>query len=1358
MRTLLIALALVGLFVSGAFAQALRPPDARIPVGERPTLPHPFPRPTPVALPSLAPAGRTPAPLMTPVTANARSFDDVAMQSRLGPAESLARFPRLPAKSIRNTLHPLAMGRRPMSATPTSIDYSTLSNCASTVGEIFNVGCQIQFRLAFCNPTNFNANCFGQYSITRTDTFQDYYIDANSGTAQTIGATYTPAGGTNDYGPYHNLTLNNAGTVVLATYDATKGTWVAVVYITVGSANGLQTYADSTRVQPQTNFTIPGGAGTTPVYITINAAQYSDVYVVYVENTSINAQCVGVVPGGGATTTLCDPNSVTGVKALSSGNLYMQWNVTSAMKPGTYSLVAYDQTQQKRIAQTQIALVGGGGGTETFSGIAGNPSPNPAPASTPGSRFAFNNTTDQSDSGVNVKATGLTGGDYVCFTISDPEGRVYQDYTAGNEAFTCTNAPGSGILNVPDGFLNYKSPVNFAPNTYTVAVYDYNKNAIVSSGAFQLLGYNAITQFTDPTGTSVLGSSIVLPKNSSAPGGLQFTNDGDSYYGTGNGDTLSGVYYSTGSNGISLTLPCAPCTSEVVTDSTGVSWNVNLTNTGGGSNGGTVLLITPVTAGQSLAMNATITLPNLTFISGPGSATCTTGCTAPTSILPTDGLTWSANNSSSATNLTYFTNGNGNTYAGTATFIHLGITPTGSPYSGGVRAGEEAHGYYPRMSQSLYSVNEPFPANGNTDVFSMTVTNNSSAGTGNIKGIAVVMPTPYSPGSYGTTYGVDASSPTTWVTDATCGVTNAYCIKPSGANAGIAPGQSETIYIDASALPPSSFGYTDVQISEYKPTAVPLTPDASQLQTVLVSSQSPSQMSIDATAVGVYSIDGSLMTPLFNPTSEGTSTNNPVQISMKNTSLGQDAFPDFVDAIVFELPNAIANPSSFANVTSNWLYLGAVSPGLGGASTTDYWFGLCAAQFVSADGPVTNPPPVKPALPACSAATEQNAIAPGNTFTVTSNMNVGSTPGTITGTMYAHGANGNGWSKGHTFTLNVTPVSATAGFINAGTYGSPPSVPANSTPQIGSDSNTTFGNSFVYEITNTSSGSNNINSATITIPYLDASAVPGQDLNNFIWKITAAPTLAGSGWTHCQVTSWTNPVSQTSNGQIVIGNDSSGTCTLTPNGKLDVLFPMQAPYKVNDSYAFPTVVNGTVGASETWVGDTYIQTILQAQLAISVWPTGAGPGGSIPAPSCSLTCTYAQATNTLNFGTVNNLQSNTGTDVVLVSVYTNAATPVGWGLYVSTNVNPANTGSPTNELLTSVDSVHSTTGVTGFNYVQTTFGVVPTSGSGVKLVDTGSGVSPRRSPFDVVNSFQVNINGGSTAGQTATVTYTFISN
>lgn len=1412
-------------------------------------LPPPISRPAPtiappLALPTQAPRGVLPR--ITPTPSNGVSTSAL-FNSRLGPKVPLAAFPRLPAKTVSNTLS--AGGRHTMAATDASIMYSTISGCSATIGYIFNVGCQIDFQLAYCNTGNGAANCSavaGTTSITRTDTFQDYYIDANASTAQTIGGTYVPnttmpaAGSpytcantaTCTYGPARNLTLNNAGTVVLASYDVTKGVWVAVVYITVGSASALNTFSDTQRLNPTTNFAIPTGANTNTVFMTIGNAQYSDVYVIYIENTSVYANCTGVIgpSPAGPSAGLCNPTVAAGVKALSSGNLYMQWTFGSGtlwtgLTTGTYSLVAYDQTAGKRVAQTQISLSATSAATISLEGVGGNASPAPAPVGTPSSRFAFDNTVDASDIDIVQNYSGLTNGHKYCFSFSDPEGRVYSDYITPDEKFSCATAAGT-TMSITHANVSSEQPDYFAPNTYTLQVCDFSSGSpctVVASQAFQLLGYHVTTSFTDSTGSTTTGTSEVVPKNGSSTGGLQFLNDGDTYYGSGNGDTIAAIVYSTANNGgtgdgMNLNLSCGTSCTQTVQDSTGQSWYVYEAQHGGGANAYTTLEICPIAWGttcnspsgsQSLPMNATITIPAITFVSPPGASNCTGGnCQAPTTILPSDGETWSDYGSSQAGDLTYFTNANGSTYAGTGSFVHLGLIPSGcsgtgcgtgftgavtapcTPSSGG-NGGREQHGYYTNFTQALYAVSEPFtPATGQADVYCVNITNNSSSG--KVTGISFQLPSTY-PGATTTIWSVDVDSAsggslcsgsnTCWAQDTTSGKCPAsanFCIKPVGVNSGIQLGQTQTIYIDVQNLPSSSFSLAEVSELVYNPVTYSLTPDASCctstfVDTVPVGSTAPTQTTVDALALAAYSIDAGYMTPLFNPTSEGTSTSNTVNISLKNTSLAQDANPDYVDAVVFEFPSSsYLGTVAFApaGLTANWSYLGYVTPGVGGAGTVDYWFGLCTAQYSTANGPLTNPTTATAkSLPlysgaggaGCSAVQEQSALSPGSTFAFNAPVTTPAAAGTITATAYAHGANGNGWSKGTPFSLTVAATSATSGFSKVGTYGSPIAVPSNTTPQISTDSNTTFGNSYVYTITNTSGAGHNLTSATITIPGKDSSGALPSD--GTAWTMTSAPAISGTTY-GCTLSTSANNGSATTAG--ANGTITLTGCTIPAGSTITITFTAKAPYTVNDQYQFPATVNGAIAASENWVGDQYVQIVLGASIVITVGPTQNAHGYTY-AYGCGL-CAFTQATNTIDFGMVPAGGSSTGTDVALVDVFTNASSPEGWTVYVTQQ----NAGNPIAApyLQTAVDNT-STGGcptgnscisyqpVGGTSYGTTAYTSIPVTASASSglVIGSTSGTPATRLPFEFSNDYKIAIPaGGNTSPSISTVTYTFIAN
>ncbi len=306
LRVLLATVLLGAVAMTVSLAQ-VRPID--VPVRPHPiVLPHASPSSTPLLAPTLAPKA-TPTPaglrrilpplrLATPAPLSAL-LQAPALPSALGPKIPLSMLPKLPAQNSRNTYNG---GRRPMSDDMNSMMFfegNSLGNCATTVGDIFNNGCSVDFFFSCCNfqqpqQSGKLQSVEPQLHLNpTTDQFQDYYIDATTTTAQTAGCKYKPSTGkytstsgscTNGnsylatqqtdpqsgtrlhctangwaaaacpYGPGENVTLNNTGTVVLATLDTTTNMWVNEVYVSVvnpGATNGgLLTFSDSMRRNP----------------------------------------------------------------------------------------------------------------------------------------------------------------------------------------------------------------------------------------------------------------------------------------------------------------------------------------------------------------------------------------------------------------------------------------------------------------------------------------------------------------------------------------------------------------------------------------------------------------------------------------------------------------------------------------------------------------------------------------------------------------------------------------------------------------------------------------------------------------------------------------------------------------------------------------------------------------------------------------------------------------------------------------------------------------------------------------------------------------------------------------------------
>ena len=1333
---------------SVSLAQQVRPPEPGDPT--RPVLPHPIRTPMPLPVPSFAP---TAMPGSSPVASSAPGLPPSQLGIRRMPTRrtyfkgdagvSLSTLPALPPKTPQNTAYFPGSGfpgRHPMAATGASITYFAdtffNSSCSSTVGTLIPTGCDV-----FWYPTNLPNS---------TDTCEDFYIalnNANTPTAYDDGGPSPPAASTYTCGNGSWQTVNNGandtpnmnstGTYVLATYDVTKSKWQTVVYLSVGGVNRFDTYADSAATIPQQQFTAVSG---TNVYVNATGLTQGQLYVVYIESTGTNVFCEYISPPSGTATPnpsgFCDPTQSAGITAVvgasSSAAITAVWPLSSSTPTGTYAVVLYNLTTGQRMAMRQVSITGSSGaGTISLTPVAGNaalPANWPTSPPNPGAGqtiFPFDSTTEKSDSGWTMSATGLSASTQYTFTVTDPTGAV----VSGPTTLT-TNSSGTATGSFT--FSNTQSPSNYASNVYTVQMLKTSTSTFGASQAFQILGYNATTQFQD-TSTLAYSTAIVLPASSTLTKNLVFTNSGDTLYGSGNGDSLVGFAFNTGSSGITETLP-GSVASMTVADSAGNNWTVTNTCYGGnGANAGCTITAYPTSSSTKLAVGAYLSIPSVAFSNAPGNSNCQSGCTGLTAILPYKGARWSNDNNNASSNTVYFTNSFSNSYAGTASITDVGYLDTGNTF----HSGKETHGFTYNQRNSIYTSTSPStPTSGYQDVYQFTVVNNDSAGTTNIKELEIVMPTAYTPSGTLTTVNIYNAGSGNW-TYATCpsgAPASAFCISSS---TGISPvGGSDTFEIGFTPPPPSSFSFTDWTIEAVTPTQFTLTPSGTFTGFV------PSTSSYDTTATASYSLNGNLITPAFSPTSAGQNTNNSMTINVTNTSTAQDPNPDYVDLIAIDIPSSNAF-ISVGSMPTGWSLLTSTTVG----SNTRYFFGLCAGQVTTLT--VTN------SVTSCGSATEANSIKPGSTFSVTGNLSTGTS--NITATMYAHGANVNGWSSGHSFSLTVTAVAAAAGFSGAGGYPTANTVTSPNTPQIGADSDGTYGNVFTYVIKNESGTGQNLTSAKIVIPGLDVSSVLPSD--GTYWKLTNTPTISGTAYS-CSVTSstsanrtGTNNGYGAYNGGITIGGAS---CSIPPGSSITVTFDAQAPYTVNDSYQFTTTVNGSTSASELWQTDTFVQIILSATLSITVNPSNPGPGGSTPSVSCT-GCTFNTSLNSIDYGNIANLSSKNGTDVVRVSIYTNAGSNNAWKLYVNTNNNPANTGTPTNELLTSIDSTNSAP-KTGINFSATTYTVVPTTSPGLQLMDNGTGLTATRTPYDAIMNFQVNINGGSTAAQTSTVTYTFIAN
>ncbi len=531
----------------------------------------------------------------------------------------LTMLPTLPMHTDAATIHPgrgRMSVRRPMSATGATITVTTGAGCNNAVGALFNTGCTINWQSSSLTPA--------------TDTYQDYYLAPSNGVGTTAsatasGGTYRAAAGSS-----HSLALAAAGTYVLAVYDVTKGLWATVVYVNAGPTFSLKVYQDPYHSVETYQYDVSSSGA---AYIDVKNVTASDYYVVYVEATSGNPSCQFISPPQTPTATagqLCSPANSPGQQAP-GGELSVTWPLDTSIPAGTYSVVIYDKTLNQRLAQVQVALTGAAGKLilvypdGTGGGV--NPSPRPLPATTPSTTVAWDGNGEESVSGINASVSGITSHPYM-WTVNDPDGRVVSRYSA-------TIGPNANHVFTFDS-LGIFSPGDYPSGIYTTTLYDTATSTTTASQQFRVVGYNATTAFH--VGASDQ-SSLNVPQNGSASASLKITNTSDVYYGVGNGDTFSGLGFTTGKDftatagngvGVMATLSgdtiaqCTPSCSTTATDSNGTTWNVTDYCSAGGltTTGECDIVALPASPSTQLQVGAYLIVPSVTFYNANGSS-CT---------------------------------------------------------------------------------------------------------------------------------------------------------------------------------------------------------------------------------------------------------------------------------------------------------------------------------------------------------------------------------------------------------------------------------------------------------------------------------------------------------------------------------------------------------------------------------------------------------------------------------------------------------------------------------------------------------------------------------------------------------------
>ncbi len=1257
-----------------------------------------------IIVPARAVATATSAPLPSPSPGSIlRTFS--TPQPRAS-AEAVIPRPQPPRSSGRNTSGAV---RYIHSATGSDIQITYVSGCGGgAYPGIVPVNCQITWK-----PINVSApnghDCF----------YAPFYNNA----AAADGSANCQNGNS---GVAHTITLFIQGTWILGSFNKVTNRWDELAFITVGTPPTIGTYDSSADTTPQSSF-IANGSNT--VYFAATGLITLDKIVFDISYASLKGNCVYMLGGvsadgyGG-----CNPFANPGVNAA-GGQANASWTPPPGTPTGTYILTVTDISQGIRLASRQFSIVSSGTPpTVTFVPGGGNPSPAPAfttPPSTDLGSYAYDGN-DASTSKITVKTTAplLTPTSTYIRTFSDPNGII------NNNFGLTTNALTDGTGKIADATLTLavaQTPLNFSTPTYTYSLLGpLATGPIVFANSFQILGYAMSTQFLNPQGTALTVGT------GTATSSLQFTNTSDTVYGSGNGDLIQFMELKTAGDGSVISLNCgALCTSEIVSDSAGNLWTASVTLTGATYR----LFLAP--QANALPVGATLTVPNMTW-TGPVTNCGVAGCKLTTSFVPQHGLTWT-DTTKNASNPVYLVDNGA-----------VSPSATGSI----VLVGNEAHGYTPRSTQSFYEYAQPFAQ---TQQLSLkyTLTNVNSGGI-NLKAFRLTMPV----GFLYSTMTVSAGGTAAWASDAaSCSglASNVFCFKSA---AGIAAAVTDSVTFSVDA-PKVAFSYTDVLGQVTSPGNYGITAANTPSQkTIEVGPSNP--YLVDTTALGSYSLNATLMT--FGVSSTGAGPTYAMTVNYTNTSSSADPFPDYVDALLLQVINGAGAFSAITTSSAGFTYEGPAqtnqgSAYLGGSNADDYWFGTCVAQRASAQPFFGNVTP-------CTLAQEQNSIAPGGALTI--NATYTDATGQSTAILWAHGANSNGWAA-YYINLPLSGSAAYGGFQAVGTYGAPTTLSSGTVPTIGLDTDPTKGNSYVYRFNNQSGA--NVAQFSIQIPGLDNGGSNAIDTETtpVPWTLTTTPSFAATGSSGTNYGCVYNRSASATTGGVSGGILITG-CTIPVGGWVDVAFAMKGPYNAGDKYTFtsqyttkvaspcsttvpyPCANNGAT--TEQWIGDQSITNVLAANLSIVVNPGAIT--GSTPVVVCA-GCTFTA--NSIDFGTiVSDNTTHNYSDVVRVDLTTNASAPEGWKLYESVATNPTNvSGAPTNELQTLFDATHSnpTGGALTYTTVAT---VVPTSGNGALMVQTG-GTNAQRTAFNMIDSFALNVAAGDALGaRTPAVTFLFIAN
>ena len=496
--------------------------------------------------------------------------------------------------------------------------------------------------------------------------------------------------------------------------------------------------------------------------------------------------------------------------------------------------------------------------------------------------------------------------------------------------------------------------------------------------------------------------------------------------------------------------------------------------------------------------------------------------------------------------------------------------------------------------------------------------------------------------------------------------------------------------------------------------------------------------------------------------------------TLEDPTSGADPNPDPVDAVVIEQTTSnawnLTAPSITGTTSTGW----TAPSGIGykpGGTAMEYWFTACGVTNynVNAAGPpqtppgVTNPSTAQTALTPASCANSKNAIAPGGSLTFNFTL-ADNTTGTKTFFVFAHGANGGGWANLKTITVTSSPETGSAKFFSVAQGATDAS--CSTTSNVAANTVATVAkspNCFIYEVSNTSSGAQNIGQIDITLPDADINglATSGTD-----WSLVGAPItqfvvlghiaagnfVAGGAPAGCAINgaAVVQPVPGSSNGTIEV----KGCTAFTPGTNIAVEFVANTPQVQSNSYLLPTQIDGATSGN-AWVGSDEVSVAFSLGLSVNVDPGNPGPGNSHPSPAC-VPAQCAFSGSVLDFGSIASGNTVIGTDVVRTTVIYEGATlsatcPANAPVSANTwQVSVAVSSNPFNELFTQADNANSTAGL---SYLPASLAYFNPTGGG-QVVSCGGETSG--TSYDTIMNFKTT--PSETSGHVITVTYTLISN